>query len=149
MMADETTTESTDENSNSDGSPPSVFLVSYPNIVFLYPSVLAALFGAIFMWSIGNNLEAENAVIPARIFLTVLAINLVVVSFDFPRTTSLTWFFAVVAGSVGLWTLFRLNENVNFEELLSNRNYSNVFKLNVKEKRFFFSIIKCLAGPGV
>lgn len=107
-MTDETTPEEKEENTSS-GSPPSVFLVSYPNIVFLYPTVLAGLFGAIFMWAIGNNVEAANAVIPGRVFLTVFAINMVVVSFDFPRTTSLTWFFAVVAGAVGLWTLFRLN----------------------------------------
>jgi hypothetical protein len=87
----------------------SIYLVSYPKVVFLYPTVLAALFGAIFMFANGNDPGAAYASIPARIFLTVLAINLVVIAFDFPRTTSLTWFFALVAGCIGLWTLFRLN----------------------------------------
>lgn len=92
--------------------PEPVFLVSYPKIVFLYPTVLAAIFGAVFMWINGIDATSDLAVIPGRIFLLVLMINLVVVSFDFPRTTSLTWFFAIVAVCVGLWTFFRLNPNL-------------------------------------
>lgn len=88
---------------------PSVFLVSYPKIVFLYPTVLVALFGAIFMMANGNDPSQDYAAIPGRIFLVALAINLVVIAFDFPRTTSLTWFFAIVAAVIGIWTLFRLN----------------------------------------
>ena len=87
----------------------SIFLVSYPKIVFLYPTVLAALFGAIYMYAKGNDPAAAYASTPARIFLTVLAINFVVIAFDFPRTTSLTWFFAIAGGAIGLWTLFGSN----------------------------------------
>ncbi len=97
---------------SADGGPssqPSIFLVSYPKVVFLYPSVLAALFGAIFMFANGNNADADYASIPARIFLVVMTVNLVVIAFDFPRTTSLTWFFAAVTGTLGLWIIFRLN----------------------------------------
>ena len=94
-----------------DGSQP-VFLVSYPKIVFLYPTVIAALFGAVYMWAMGNDPAAGYAMLPARIFLAVLTVNLVVVSFDFPRTTSLTWFFAIVAVCVGLWTLFHINTDL-------------------------------------
>ena len=98
-----------------------VFLVSYPKIVFLYPSVLAGLFGAIYMWASGDDPGAEYARLPARIFLVVLMINLVVVSFDFPRTTSLTWFFAAVAAGMGLWTTFQLYPDLffGFHEQLS------------------------------
>ncbi len=92
-----------------DSTPNSIYLVSYPKVVFLYPTVLAALFGAIFMFASGNNTEAAYAAIPGRTFLLVMAVNLVVIAFDFPRTTSLTWFFAIVAGSVAMWSLFRLN----------------------------------------
>lgn len=88
---------------------PSVFLVSYPKIVFLYPTVLVALFGAIWMMANGNDPSQDYAAVPGRIFLVALAVNLVVIAFDFPRTTSLTWFFAIVAAVVGIWTLFRLN----------------------------------------
>ena len=88
---------------------PSVFLVSYPKIVFLYPTVLVALFGAIYMMANGNDPSADYAGMPARIFLIALAINLVVIAFDFPRTTSLTLFFGIVAGVVGLVFLFGQN----------------------------------------
>ncbi len=100
------------EDSGDHGGPERVYLVSYPKIVFLYPTVLAALFGMIYMWAKGNDPTAAYAVIPARIFLAVLGINLVVISFDFPRTTSLTMFFAGVAILIGLWTLFRLNPDL-------------------------------------
>ncbi|MCP4788160.1 MAG: hypothetical protein GY903_08825 [Fuerstiella sp.] len=100
---------SSSENSGqTSNNPGPVYLVSYPKIVFLYPTVLAALFGAIYMWVKGNDPGADYAQLPGRIFLLVLMINFVVIAFDFPRTTSLTWFFAVVAVSVGLWTLFHL-----------------------------------------
>lgn len=106
------------DNDNDSGSTDNpqfapVFLVSYPSIVFLYPSVLAALFAGLFMLWNGNSADAAYAVIPARIFLFVLLINLVVVSFDFPRTTSLTWFFAFVAGAVLLWMLFQLKPDLS------------------------------------
>ena len=101
----------TNKNPGAHSNP--VFLVSYPNIVFLYPSVLAALFGAIFMYWNSNSADADYAVIPARIFLVILMVNLVVISFDFPRTTSLTWFFAVVAGGVLIWMLFRLKPDLS------------------------------------
>lgn len=89
-----------------------VFLVSYPKIVFLYPTVIAAIFGAIYMYFGGYSPEDAGAAVPGRIFLTVLMINLVVVSFDFPRTTSLTWFFAIVAVAIGLWMLFHFQPDL-------------------------------------
>ncbi|MCA9084483.1 MAG: hypothetical protein KDA81_10530 [Planctomycetaceae bacterium] len=97
------------QNDSDDDGPGSVFLVSYPKIVFLYPTVLAALFGAIYMMAKGGDPSAEYASFPGRLFLLVFLVNLVVISFDFPRTTSLTWFFAAIAIAIGLWTLFRLN----------------------------------------
>ncbi|MCH2211866.1 MAG: hypothetical protein MK110_11225 [Fuerstiella sp.] len=93
-------------------NPEPVFLVSYPKIVFLYPTVFAAIFGVIYMWAKGNDPAAEYATLPARIFLITLSVNLVVISFDFPRTTSLTWFFAILAMCVGLWTMFHLNAEI-------------------------------------
>lgn len=121
--------------------PNRVVLVSYPKIIFLYPTALTAMFCAIVMWWKGDipieqisapgnqNVSAEkdsaapDAVpsgaeeqtvehvvkihtyhnVCARIFLTVLALNLVVISFDFPRTTSLTWFFALATIAIAFW----------------------------------------------
>lgn len=108
-MSDPKAESSSSKSDDQHGSEQSVFLVSYPKIVFLYPTVLVALFGAIYMMANGNDPSATYAATPARIFLVALAVNLVVIAFDFPRTTSLTWFFAIVAGMVGIWTLFRLN----------------------------------------
>ena len=45
----------------------------------------------------------------ARIFLVVMALNLVVIAFDFPRTTSLTWFFAIVSIVIAMWFVLTLN----------------------------------------
>ena len=198
---------------NSDEMPDRVFLVSYPKIVYLYPTVLTALFCGIFMWIKGGipqeeiriagvrsqvvarvpqvdtrhtaliaraaisvvdeaatpatkssdsadttafpevgfpdrptdgaetrpeaaketantagdaasavaadakPAEAEHADakahtyhnVCARIFLLVMALNLVVIAFDFPRTTSLTWFFAIVSIVIGIWFILTLN----------------------------------------
>ena len=141
-----------------DEQPERVFLVSYPKIVFLYPTVLTALFCSIFMWAMddlpseGKNpvavadlnprtalasvssptageANATNQTDPsdpsdsaapaagvtptyhnicARIFLIVFTLNMVVIAFDFPRTTSLTWFFAIVAVSIGLWFILTM-----------------------------------------
>lgn len=194
-------------SSNSSEETERVYLVSYPKIVYLYPTVLAALFCGIFMWAKGGIPQEEirtavargNAVsevkqpiqiaraaigatadegdstpkpvefnvpaaasepvesavsepgadektndtekgvssdaasstdaldvpaevladapakvhtyhnVCARIFLVVVAMNLVVIAFDFPRTTSLTWFFACVSIVIGLWFLLKLN----------------------------------------
>jgi len=101
-----------ESNDSNDSQNASVYLVSYPKIVFLYPTVLAALFGAIYMAAKGNDPNADYASLPARIFLLILAVNLVVISFDFPRTASLTWFFAAVAIGVGLWTLIQMNDSL-------------------------------------
>jgi cytochrome b561 len=129
-----------------------VILVSYPKIVFLYPTLIAAIVCGMYMWISGavdgpeapaavaavdgaeageaaaaddevaaNDDEAaadevrpssHTAHVMARFFLLVLTINLVVISFDFPRTTSLTLFFFVVSVGVIVWMIFRLNPDV-------------------------------------
>ncbi len=113
-MTDDTPDDQPEANSaegsgQTSNNPGPVFLVSYPKLVFLYPTVLAALFGAIFMWVSGDEPEQDYARLPGIIFLLVMMVNFVVIAFDFPRTTSLTLFFAFAAVSVGLWVLFDLN----------------------------------------
>jgi len=90
--------------------PSRVFLVSYPKIVFLYPVFLMSLLAAIYMSCLTQPLQPtdEGAVVVSILFLAVLAVNLVILSFDFPRTTSLTLFFFVVAVVTGCVLLFKL-----------------------------------------
>jgi hypothetical protein len=126
--------------------PNSVYLVSYPKIVFLYPTVIVSFLCALFLWIRGGipldaiapdtpaaaSTATENASadamprVPdaspavghtyqfwcARIFLAVLGMNLVVISFEFPRTTSLTWFFAISTLCLASWFLFSLYDNL-------------------------------------
>jgi hypothetical protein len=82
--------------------------VSYPKLVFLYPTLLASLAAGIFMTIIGDDalgVQNREAVLVAAGFLCVFALNLVVISFDFPRTTSLTLFFFIAAIVMGLFLL--------------------------------------------
>lgn len=136
--------------------PDRIYLVSYPKIVFMYPTMLTSLICSIVMLVNGGipGNDARAQVSPAqprilmasvdigkagtdgstaaaaekqpapavatptshlwcaRIFLAVLALNLVVLSFEFPRTTSLTWFFALSTAALGLWFLFTMYDNL-------------------------------------
>ena len=88
-------------------SPPSqrVFLVSYPKIVFMYPTMVAAFIAAIYM-AFRPDLNTTEAFVVASAFIGVLTINLTVFSFDFPRETSLILVLAVVSMGLGAWLLF-------------------------------------------
>lgn len=84
----------------------SVILVSYPKIVFLWPTFLVSIVAAIYMhYATGSLLATADAGSGGRVvgwtFLILLSLNLVVISFDFPRTTSLTLFFVFVALGLG------------------------------------------------
>jgi hypothetical protein len=81
-----------------------IYLVSYPKVVLLYPTFFAAL-AAGAVESITVN-EAVQQVI-GMVFLWLFALNIVVLSFDFPRTTSLTLFFLVMAAALGGVLLFK------------------------------------------
>lgn len=90
----------------SDAPATKIYLVSYPKVVFLYPTFLAAIVCGIYMAIAGKEAERADVHILALVFLAIFAINLVVLSFDFPRTTSLTLFFFFAAVAMGLWLLF-------------------------------------------
>ncbi|MEZ6058695.1 MAG: hypothetical protein R3C01_18490 [Planctomycetaceae bacterium] len=84
----------------------SVILVSYPKIVFLWPTYLVSIVAAIYMHVATGSarLTVEAGMGGWAIgwtFLILLSLNLVVISFDFPRTTSLTLFFVCVALGLG------------------------------------------------
>jgi hypothetical protein len=84
----------------------SVFLVPYPKVIFLWPTLVVSLLASLYMWLakdtiLENGEPTSGAVICAWTFLIMLSLNLVVISFDFPRGTSLTIFFVIVALILG------------------------------------------------
>ncbi len=82
--------------------PDKIYLVSYPKIVFLYPSLIAAIIAAIITAMNGNEPNKVNNMV-SLVFLGLFIANLVVLSFEFPRTTSLTFFFVGVTIFMGFW----------------------------------------------
>jgi len=96
------------------GAPEKIFLISYPKIVFLYPVFVFSLIAAIWLSFSDQPLDRENttAVIISTLFLGLLAVNLVILAFDFPRTTSLTLFFFIAALVMGFILLIRLKPEV-------------------------------------
>ncbi len=101
----------------SGSSPKSIYLVSYPKIIFMYPTAIACLFVAI--WMHATHGLSDTAGVGsfsynlATAFLGIFAFNLVVISFDFPRTTSLTLFFLIFSLLLGGYLIF-----VNFPDTL-------------------------------
>lgn len=90
--------------------PSRIFLVSYPKVIFLYPTFLVTLVGGILLSIMGENNLAEPSITQVMItsvFLGVLAMNLFVFSFDFPRTTSLTLFFFIASAIFGGFLLYQ------------------------------------------
>jgi hypothetical protein len=82
--------------------PDRIVLRSYPKVVLLYPAWLMAIVGGILSsWSdLGPSIGMW--------FILVLSLNLVVLSFEFPRTTSFTLVFLIVAVIFGaLWVNYK------------------------------------------
>lgn len=92
--------------------PDRIYLVSYPKIVFLYPSWIAAIIAAIIVGVRGNDPTDNVNQIVSLVFLGLFCANLVVLSFDFPRTTSLTFFFVGVAVFMGIWLMSTTNPDL-------------------------------------
>ncbi len=100
-------------NSDADDAPTSIYLVAYPKIVFLYPTFIASLLAGFYMLLFaGDSPENRGAQVVSLAFLLLTAANLVVISFDFPRTTSLTLFFGFVAVGMGLTLLFTFHPDL-------------------------------------
>ncbi len=89
--------------------PKSIYLVSYPKIVFMYPTMLAALVAGFYML-IAQDPERGDTHVLHCLFMAVFIVNLVVFAFDFPRTTSLTLFFFLTAVVFGALLLFRFSD---------------------------------------
>lgn len=80
-----------------------VILVSYPKIILLYPTFIASVIAALLTYFYHVD-SAHNRDI-ALVFLCVMAVNMVVLAFDFPRTTSLIVFFVFVTLGMGILLL--------------------------------------------
>ncbi|HWL09172.1 MAG TPA: hypothetical protein VNQ76_12265 [Planctomicrobium sp.] len=83
-----------------------VVLVSYPKIVFLYPAWFVSIAAAIYLYLFGHETNPERfneaaAIALGWTFVVVLALNLVVLAFDFPRSTSLLLFAVIVCAVLG------------------------------------------------
>jgi hypothetical protein len=91
-----------------------VLLVSYPKIVFLYPSVAVALAAAIYLSFAWQPFDTSNtaAIVLSVVFLGVWAMNLVVLAFDFPRATSLSLLFLFIMAVMGCVLLSVLRPEV-------------------------------------
>jgi hypothetical protein len=101
--------------SKSDGEKP-IFLVSYPKIVLLYPTFFAAILAGLVGVIAPDESPVNDSV--GWAFLWLFAINIVVLAFDFPRTTSLTLFFLVMAVVLGI-----ILASTYDPDLLPNLNY--------------------------
>lgn len=83
-------------------APLRILLVSYPKIVFLYPTALAALVAAIYLSFLREAMAADTgAIVLSVVFLGVWIANLVVLAFDFPRASSLSLVFLLIAVLMG------------------------------------------------
>jgi hypothetical protein len=106
----------------------SVFLIEYPSVIFLYPTLIVSILASIYMAVAGapiqDGVPTSGAVICGWTFLIMLSLNLIVLSFDFPRGTSLTILFIIVALVLGGALLVTWREGI-FDPL---RN----FLLNLK-----------------
>ncbi len=105
---------SSEPNKPSHSSPESVFLVPYPKIVFLYPTLIGAIIAGIWTKFLPSPFDPadHSAAVIGTIFLELFTINLVILAFDFPRTTSLTLFFFGAAVVLGLILLFTFKPNL-------------------------------------
>ena len=90
--------------------PSKIVLISYPKIVFLYPTLVVSFAAAIYLSVARQPLDTANtaAIILSVLFLGVWAANQAVLAFDFPRASSLVLlllFVTVVMGAVLLSVL--------------------------------------------
>ena len=94
--------------------PSRIVLVSYPKIVFLYPTLAISLAAAIYLSFVRQPLDGTNtaAIVISVIFLGVWAVNLIALAFDFPRTSSLAVVLLLVAVAMGLVLLSVLKPEV-------------------------------------
>lgn len=100
-MSEVTTPEEASMNQSKVPQDKGVILISYPKIVFMWPSWFVAIFCTFYMWFNPELVDSRGGVNVCLAFLIVLSLNLVVLSFDFPRTTSFLLFAVIVSIILG------------------------------------------------
>lgn len=80
-----------------------IILVSYPKIILLYPTFFASILAALLAWIYKVD-DPHNQTI-AVVFMGIMTLNMVVLAFDFPRTTSLIVFFVIVTIALAIMLL--------------------------------------------
>ena len=117
---------------DSDTLPDKVVLRAWPKMLFIWPSAFIALAAGI-----GTYLTADTTNLWefwGSLFLTVFALNLMIVTFEFPRSTSLTLILACVALT---WIFVELNRRYNIIAPL--RDFIEALQLSARPD-FFFAI---------
>lgn len=126
-----------------------IYLISYPKIVFLYPTFFMALLAGLIMFFGGDTEEqaGRTGEVATLLFLGVLTLNLCVVTFDFPRTTSLTLFFFVAMLIMGAFLTFTYKPNLVpiigslFENLKPWANYQFFFLISAILFCFYLAVL--------
>ena len=111
-----------------------VVIRSLPEVVFLYPTMVVAALCSLMVWQ-GWGSDS----LWGHIFLIVFGLNMIVVAFDFPRTTSLTILFLAIAVILGA---ILLNDRKEFFPALQRQTA----KLHpAAEAQFYFIVALILA----
>lgn len=100
-----------------------VKLVTYPKVIFLYPTFIVSVIAAIWMTVSGDAYTVagegdltlqprDGAITVSIIFLGMLLTNMIVMAFDFPRANSLILILVVVLLVIGLAVLASANPDI-------------------------------------
>ncbi len=116
-------------------TPEKIIIRTWPKLIFLWPTGLLALIGG--LMTIYLPPTWENVI--GGSFLICLALNMIVLSFDFPRSTSLMAFVTIAAIVLGLILL-----NQRFEIIAPLKNWFASLELHAS-RDFYFTIATILA----
>ena len=94
-----------------------VVLISHPKIVFLYPAWLVSILAGLYLFFFGHESDPTKFDINVATslgwtFLIVLGLNLIVLAFDFPRSTSLLLFAVIASAVLGFALMMVYNPNL-------------------------------------
>lgn len=115
-----------------------IFLISYPKIILLYPTFFAALLAGILTKVLPETSPILDSV--GWGFIWLFGLNVIVLSFDFPRTTSLTLFFLVMAAVLGVVLLA-----MNFPTMLPSF-FEIIREIHPRANATFYFLLATLFG---